>query len=68
MLSKVVRGPHRIALSVRKLTLDDLMVPALFVKQRRCHATKAVAGHFLFVQPPCEPGLDAAILPLWADR
>jgi hypothetical protein len=48
VLCEVVGCADRVALCMCKLALDDLMVPALFVQQRRRHAPKAVAGHLIF--------------------
>ena len=42
VLSEVVGRAHGVALGVRELALDSLMVPALFVQQGGRHAAEAV--------------------------
>jgi hypothetical protein len=47
MFGKIVRRADGVALRVRQLSFDRVMIPALFVQEGRRHAPEAVAGHLL---------------------
>ena len=57
VLSEIVGCADGIAFGVGELTFDDLVVPALFVQQRRGHAAEAMTGHLIFwVAHPAQGG------------